>query len=85
MRKLFQKFRICFNLNAECSRVSEEGLERKYEGSKGIQRKGGGDERTRTADFHVANVALSQLSYIPTVLIFLKTFVFPLQVSSVRN
>ena len=27
----------------------------------------GGDEQTRTADFHVATVALSQLSYIPTI------------------
>ena len=27
----------------------------------------GGDERTRTADPHVANVVLSQLSYIPTI------------------
>ena len=41
--------------------------------------KNGGDERTRTADPHVANVVLSQLSYIPTVLIFLKTLGFRLQ------
>ena len=27
----------------------------------------GGDERIRTADPHVANVVLSQLSYIPTI------------------
>ena len=31
---------------------------------------GGGDERARTADPHVANVVLSQLSYIPTLSLF---------------
>ena len=41
--------------------------------------KNGGDERARTADPHVANVVLSQLSYIPTMLIFHKTLMFPLQ------
>ena len=43
------------------------------------EKKSGGDERARTADPHVANVVLSQLSYIPTVLIFLKTLGFRLQ------
>ena len=32
-------------------------------------RRNGGAEETRTPDPHVANVVLSQLSYIPTVLI----------------
>jgi hypothetical protein len=36
------------------------------------KKKFGGDERTRTADFHVANVALSHLSYIPKTLIYHK-------------
>lgn len=29
-----------------------------------------GDEGIRTPDFHVANVALSQLSYIPLIIIY---------------
>ena len=34
--------------------------------SRGLKRQAfGGGERTRTADFHVANVALYQLSYTP--------------------
>ncbi len=32
-----------------------------------LSRKIGGDGGIRTPDLHVANVALSQLSYIPTV------------------
>jgi hypothetical protein len=34
----------------------------------GIRQKNGGDEGDRTPDLGIANAALSQLSYIPTIL-----------------
>ena len=43
------------------------------------EKKIGGDDRDRTDDLYVANVSLSQLSYTPRVLIFLKTLGFGLQ------